>query len=344
MKKISKYTLLLAGLLSFASCSEDDLTPSNSEVDRMAELLDMNNPIVKDLKENYDINLLTEFNDTLDFKFGFFTSTANTRWEKVAITHLPVEEQEYAINQYNEDVLQYLNEDFRKMMPKKIVLSQKTNISECNGNPDKTMSSVDDPESGYVTVIANQYSYMCSYNKEGMEEASEKTLAVLKAHKMYHMLATVMSRKHLYDKIPQSFRDPVKDYYGMGVDSMAQMEPELPVIPPLRPTMKPMYYKPEWYIGKGFVITKKSPNTKNYTTNYERILRINNDYCLVPYFNEDAKNFLHMAVYGTDERNYPKYYLKSPIFCERMRIFIQFLQDIGFDVLKFNPALENLLK
>ena len=339
MKKITKYTLMLAGLLSFSSCSEDDLAPSLTETDRMNELLDMNNPIVKDLKENYQVNLLTNFNDTLDFKFGFYTTTANERWEAIKITHLPDEEVQYAIDQYNGEVLQFLSPEFKKMLPSKILLSQTTDISDCHGNPDKTLARVDEPEEGYVTVIANEYSYMCSYNKEGLEGATSQIKNTLRGHKLYHMISTVMNRHKLFEAIPQAFKDPVKDFYGMSLDSLARMEPELPVIPAYRPR----YYKPEWYIGKGFAITKNSPNTRNFTTVYERTLRIESQDCYVPYYSDDFKNFVHLMCYGK-ESNFEKYYLKSPVFCERMRLAIETLEGWGVNIRAFNPYLEIFFK
>ena len=118
------FIYLLAIILGITACEEDDLTPSMADEDRLPELLDLSKPLVKEFKEKYDVNILYSYDDTLDFKFGMTPSGTTSQWGNIKIIHLDsMEVVDYALEKLDEMVLTYMNDDFRKILPHKILLA-----------------------------------------------------------------------------------------------------------------------------------------------------------------------------------------------------------------------------
>lgn len=329
MKKWILYILVC--VLVFSACSEDDLKPSYADEERLEGLLDLSKPLVKEYKEKYGVNILYNFDDTLDFKFGFYTLSGNTAWGKIVVHHLDsVEVVDYALKRLDETVFSYFKDEFKQRLPYKILVSD---IVELTNNPDNLMSESDVVESGTVSVIGNAYSYMFAFNMESMEEFSAAKLKNLRDVKLYHLISYVMSKHDLYKDIPESFYAPVNYLHGQSVDSIAGTEDELPV--GTGPYAR--YYTPEWYMGLGMALTQQSPR-RNASSTYA--LRVQKDNSLTfPDKARDFRNFVSVMIF-TSESNLRKYYLPFPLFCERMRIAMQLLEEWGVDVLKINPNLE----
>ena len=329
-----KQLLLIAILFSvgFISCDEENISPSYADEDRIEELLDMSKPLVKEYKERYGINILYKFNDTLDFKFGFYTTSVNPHWQNVTIHHLDsVEAVDFALEQLDAMVFAYFMDEFKQRLPRKLLLADIVETGSIN--PDNLMSESDVEEEGTVTVIANEYSYLLAFNKKSMESFSEARLKDLRDVKLYHLISYVMNKYDLYQKIPEEFYSEVNYLHGESVDSIAAQEDELPVgAGPYR-----NYYTSEWYMGLGMALTMHSPN-KSASSSFDLRLRIGNS-LYFPDRERDFRNFLCVMIF-TDEDDLRKYYLPSVLFCDRMRVAVRLLQDWGVDILKINPALE----
>lgn len=320
--------LICAGLYA---CDEENVAPSYADEDRIESLLDLSKPLVKEYKEKYGKNILYSFNDTLDFKFGFYTTGTNERWMNINIYHLDsMEVVDYALEQLETMVFSYFNDDFKQRLPHKILLAD---IVELDSNPDGLMAESDVEESGAVTVIANNYSYMFAFNMASMESFSEARLKDLRDVKLYHLISYVLNKENLYEEIPESFYTDVDYLHGQSVDSIALEEEELPV--GTGPYAN--YYTTEWYMGLGMALTMNSPNTLA-TSNYSTRLRVGNS-LMFPDRERDFRNFVCVMIF-TDEADLEEYYLPSELFCERMRTAMQLLEGWGVDVLAINPALE----
>ena len=64
---------------------EDELSPSGLDTDRVQDLLDWSNPVVKKYYGDYGVALMTDFDENLDIKFNFYESWANSFWKKMEI-------------------------------------------------------------------------------------------------------------------------------------------------------------------------------------------------------------------------------------------------------------------
>ena len=334
MKKIFIILSLTASAMLLSCSGEDELSPSLSDKDRLPELLDTSIPTVKEYKDNYGINMLYQFDDTLDFKFGFYQNATNNLWKKIIVTKLDTKEKvDFAFEKFNEDITPYFNDTFKKMMPKKILMAD---IVELESNPDNLMGEADVTETGTVNAISAKFSYMLAYNKESMETFKEVKLANMRKTKLFHLICTVINNNNLYSQVPDGFSSEVKHLYGASVDSLAQEEPELPV----GTGPYASYYTPEWYIGLGLPITLHSPN-RTAGSNFTQRVRKNSSLS-VPDFERDFRNFVCVMVFES-ESNIKTYYLPSELFCRRMAIALQTMKQWGIDVEAINPAMKLFL-
>ena len=323
---------LLISFFGFSSCEEEEVKPSFADEERLEKLLDLSKPLVKEYKEKYNVNILYDFHDTLDFKFGFYTLNPNQSWSKIDVTHLDsVEVVDYALEKLDEMVFAYLKENFKKRLPYKMLLADIIELG--NTTPDNLISEPDSPESGTVTAIGNPYSYMFAFNKESIESFSEAKIKTLRDVKLYHLISYVINKDNLYSEIPDAFYAPVNGLHGESVDSLAAAEEVLPV--GTGPYAK--YYTPDWYMSLGMALTVNSPK-KSASTNYQMRLSINSS-LKFPDNQRDFRNFLYVMIFSK-KTDLEKYYLPSEVFSERMRIAMETLEDWGIDVLKINPALE----
>lgn len=332
MMKNWTFIYLLISVICFSACDEDDIKPSYADEDRLEGLLDLSKPLVKEYKEKYGVNILYNFDDTLDFKFGFYPDPSHGYWEKIGITCLDsVESVDYALEKLDEMVFSYFNDEFKKRLPYKMLLADIVEI-EAPSNPDHLMGESDVSESGTVTVIANNYSFMLAFNKKSMESFSDAKLKNLRDVKLFHLICYVVNKHNLYEEIPEAFYTDVDYLHGESVDSVAIKEEVLPV--GSGPYAR--YYTPEWYIGLGMALTMNSPKT-GVSSNYQQ--RVQKDNALkFPDRKRDFRNFVCVMVF-TGESDLRKYYWSSEVFCERMRIAMKLLENWGVDVLKINPAL-----
>lgn len=332
MMKKWTFIYMLVCVLGFSACDEDEIKPSYTDEERLEGLLDLSKPLVKEYKEKYGVNILYNFHDRLDFKFGFYSTTQNSLWENFVIHHLDsVEVVDYALEKLDEMVFGCFNDDFKHKLPYKILLADIVEVGV--SNPDALMSEPDVIESGTVTVVGNAYSYMFAFNKESMENFSESKIKALRDVKLYHLISYVINKDNLYSEIPDAFYAPVNGLHGESVDSLAVTEDELPV--GTGPYAK--YYTPDWYMGLGMALTMNSPK-KSASTNYLMRLSINNS-LKFPDSQRDFRDFLCVMIFSK-EADLKKYYLPSEVFSRRMRIVMETLEGWGVDVLKINPALE----
>lgn len=330
MKKWMLYILVC--VLGFSACSEDDVKPSYADEERLEGLLDLSKPLVKEYKEKYGVNILYNFDDTLDFKFGFYTTVTNSAWGKIAITHLDsAEVVDSALEKLDEMVFAYFKDEFKQRLPYKILLADI--VETGTTSPSGLIAEEESPETGTVTAIANDYSYMFAFNKESMDAFNATKLKTLRDVKLYYLISYVMNKHNLYEEIPASFYASVSHLHEESIDSLANAESELPV--GTGPYAK--YYTPEWYMGLGMALTRQSPKL-NSSSSYAQRVEMNRSLTF-PGKERDFRNFVSVMIF-TSKSNLQKYYLPFPLFRERMCIAMQTLESWGVDVLKINPDLE----
>lgn len=145
---------------------EDELSPSGLDTDRVQDLLDWSNPVVKKYYRDYGVALMTDFDENLDIKFNFYESWANSFWKKMEIGKMERKSEcdsaitvlDTAVFRYFKDELEFQGEvyhsDFKKKyFPNKILITNKLIVgSDVSG---LIMQTVNRPsKTGLVLLFA----------------------------------------------------------------------------------------------------------------------------------------------------------------------------------------------
>lgn len=300
--------------------------------------------MVKEYHDKYGVNILWNFDDTLDFKTGLFDKTDVELWGRVKIEHLPDSLVKYALNCLDEFVLQYFNDEVtfngeqlqvtfvRDYFPRKIFVAKK--LSGNYNSLKQYLSELDVSEtSSYYSVLWNGYEQLFAFDSLTLETgnmaATNKNKA--KISSFYCFLSNVLSANNLYAAFPDEFYAPVEDLYSTNIRTAAELDEAS-----RGEGRDSVYYKANWYIGKGFALTRRSPYMSGNSKNYDRRVQYEQAF---PDYERDIRNFLHVMLCESED-NLNTYYLQSPVFVERMRIFIRQLYEWGIDVYALNPLMK----
>lgn len=358
------YLLLLGLVLSLCSCEEEKLTPSFSDEDRIVELLDLSQPLVKKWKESYDVNILCKFDDTLDFKFGLWRESTKSNWANLSLSKVDEKDVDGTLALFEEFVLKYFKDtivtpdgrtvypDFKKKyFPKRILLLdtlenngtllQDSRLYELDNRPGKTLRA---SFNGYEQVVALSTSYMPIASDEAKRDIRDEIL--------YDIIANIFERHSLYRYLPEELFANQVDLYGADVNELAAVE-----IPDRLTYYRKVsgqwvaridtnYYDPSWFIGKGFATTRTTPYSGGGV--FIRRLKLSNTLTF-PLKGADVRNLMQVMICDLKEKEtfslkgvdpVQDYYLKSPEFKKRMRILITSLYEYGIDVFAINPEME----
>ena len=142
MKKNWILYILLVGLFCACEQDEDSLQPSYKDIDRVASQVDLSRPIVKRIYEDYNVGILYQYDDTLDFAYVAQTDEAASLWGQVdipQISSLFVDEEgnigteglaEY--NQYVDDALAFVDTAIFKFFTPGSMIASKLPAKVCN--------------------------------------------------------------------------------------------------------------------------------------------------------------------------------------------------------------------
>lgn len=367
MKKIC---LLFGILLStvFISCQgeEDLLTPSLKDVDRVGTQIDLSKPIVKNLKDNFNLGLLYEYNATLDFAYSAETSVAAARWGAVEIPEMkskfldangefPVgntqayqDRVDLALTFVNESLFKYFkpNSFIATKMPYKVLLSESIYAEQPVSQDPIIESDSRVNSSGKFDLysVYNNNAIVINVNKN-MVAAS---LAKIRNDNFYVFLSRIMEMHNLYALVPKAFSEGKTPYYGQVMETSYRTElnkgPERTIY----------IIDKNWFYGKGFIDAKYFYNnplglgtvtvTKDELGNtilpplsYPKGLRPT--YVFVSGLKKDVRSYLNEMIH----RNATEINAFPAITKNNMRILITLFQEWGVDILEFNPALKVLV-
>lgn len=332
--KLYTYCLLLVALVGLHGCyDEDKLSPTPLEEDRLLELLDMDKPLVRKMKESYGVNLLTRFSDTLDFYFGLYDRGAWNIWNAILIRHLPAEHTDFALEKFDEMVMGYFKNDefIKRCFPRKILLTK-----EILGNvtvPDPFVMEPDNREVSSMTAIGTNYVYAFGFDKEIIDVLKPSLLELLRNTKLYCFVSWLYEHNNLYADIPEEFYGLVDGLHREKLANIATREPESPIVE----FDGGEYYSVEWYIGKGMALTQNSP-VSAVGMAFNQRLKVDESVSF-PTKERDFRNFLNV-IFCETEANIRTYYLESEVFKRRMRIVLDLLKSYGIDFTGSKPVLK----
>ena len=362
------YLIFSIGLILCSCQKEEELTPSLIDKDRTAELIDMSKPLVKKWKDSYNVSILHRFNDTLDFKFGLWINGTKDLWSNLAISKVSDADADQTLALLDDFILKYFKDtivtpdgrtvypDFKKKyFPKRILLVD-TLENQTTTIPDNILIDLDNKPGKTLRAVFNGYEQMISLSIRYLPTAAEDVKRDIRDEILYDMMANMFERHDLYSQLSDEFYVLQKDLYGKDVNEKAAIE-------------KPAYltylqkkgtvwmqitdttiYSPSWYVEKGFVMLKKTPNSGGSTF----IKRLNkNKQLTFPYKNLDVRSMLQVIICDLKEKETSSlkavdpvrdYYLKSPLLKKRMKLLINQLYEWGVDVFAINPEMKEFYK
>ncbi len=209
---------------------EDELSPSGLDTDRVQDLLDWSNPVVKKYYGDYGVALMTDFDENLDIKFNFYESWANSFWKNMEIGKMERKSEcdsaitvlDTAVFRYFKDELEFQGEvyhsDFKKKyFPNKILITNKLIVgSDVSGlimqtvnRPSKTGVGSTFCQSNDNAIVVNLESGMLNISPEKFEQVTKAIL--------YVMIVYAFDKYDLYSMVPDAFYEFSKPYYGKRI-------------------------------------------------------------------------------------------------------------------------------
>ncbi len=242
MKRIVKILMICSIALGFICCGEDDLTPSNLDVDRIDTLLDWSNPIVKKYYEDYNVAILTRFDENLDLRFDFLSQEQGALisfWRHLDVGRMTRKtECDSAITVLDTAVFKYFKDemeiegqtyktDFRsKYFPNKILVTNKLDsdenvfglIMQTVNRPSATGVGASYFQSNDNAVIVNLESEMLHTDEDKFNRVTKSIL--------YCMIVYAFDKHNLYDQIPEVFYSYSKPYYSQKIENIQILQGE----------------------------------------------------------------------------------------------------------------------
>lgn len=337
---MKKYLICLATTLTLAACEKEKaLTPSLSEQDWSSDL-DMTNPTVKSLWQDYRVGVLTNWNPSRDLLFnlqGYWNNLELTKFEEQA----QIDE---AFTFLNESLLSYFtNKEFvKECFPRKILLCGEVFLNATTNNlcPQTCESDWRVSEYGNNSLhsIFNEATFAMSVKLSTINFSAENRNNYMRDN-MYLFLAFLFERNNLYDELGSDFYiTGMEDCYGRRMSGDAAMnngEPGVWVAEggALDTELVPM----SWYLNKGFV------PTKYLNAPIDGQIRIKNGSDTRSYrFPDRKREVLTMinqliAMSQTDWDQYPA------IVQNRFAALVTRFDEWGIDIRSLNPAIEYVL-
>lgn len=223
-------------------CSKDGLTPSNLDVNRIDSLLDWSNPVVKKYYEDYNVAILTRFDENLDLRFDFLSqeqSSLISFWRHLKVGRMTRKtECDSAITVLDTAVFKYFKEkvevegkvyqsDFRKKyFPNKILVTNKLeSVENVFGLIMQTVNRPSATGVGASYFQSNDNAIVVNLESEMLHTDEDKFNRVTKSI-LYCMIAYAFDKYNLYDEVPEAFYSYSRPYYGQKIENLQNLQGE----------------------------------------------------------------------------------------------------------------------
>ena len=338
-----------AAVFLLAGCEkEEDLTPTNIEVD-WHDYLDMSNPIVKQMYDECQVGLLTDFDLNRDM-----LNNSTSYWEMLRMDKFETSTGiDSAFVFLQETFLSYFtNKSFiRDYFPRKIILTRElllnyvitTNL----GNPyssiiEESDLRVSSQATGSLHSIFNKVAFAFSMKFSSIFYESESEPGIFPNYNgyvldnMYIFLSALFDRNNFYDAFGADFYLPEMVYcYGKAMSQTpTALNDYTPGIwqedggDPSDASAADKY----WVWNKGFVSTRFSLAVN---ANDEITLRNAGGSASFPSKERDVRNLLNQMIFVTEELwdSYP-----DPVK-DRFAVMMTKFDEWGIDIRRLNPTM-----
>ena len=352
--------LVLIGL-GFVSCdSEDTLTPSNADEDRVLSQIDLSNPDIQNWYTNYGMGVLFEYDNIMDFAYVASSSSEASVWGQVEIPEIKTlfVNDPAGYGAYKEEVTSFLSDELFKyfkpnskianLMPYKVLLSE--SVFSPSSVPGETSHVLTESDSRYssdaqngLRSIYNDHSIVFGVNLNEVALDQDKFIK----DNFYILLSRIMRMHNLYDLVPEEFYGAKSIYYGY------EMEPIYREENGIGDDKLVFVIDKDWFYELGFIDAKYFFNSElatiyqyydedgNYlgvigSITHPRAIAPDDDF--VADKGEDVRAYLNEMIH----RNASQILAFPQIVRNNMKILLNLFTDWGVDIVALNPDLEVL--
>jgi len=351
--------ILLVGILYSCQKDEDILEPSYADVDRVASQVDLTNATVKDIYEKFNVGVLYEYDDTLDFAYTAQEADVSALWGSVEIPEIKSIYLD-SLGNMSPDTVAYYEEYvnaaiafvdtaiFQRFDPASTVITRfpkKVLIAESIYAESKTyLYPLIESESrssryyyGALSMVYNSHSFVIAYNPDEVE----RDLDAYILDDFYVFFNRVMEMNDLFSLIPESFSEGKDAYYDQEMDSLYRTDMGIDDETTVYVVDK------DWVYSKGFVDAQYFYNSPSGLGNVY-------DYSTSPstkYTKAFKPSYDFVADLETDVRSYVNEMLHRDAdelaafpanIQENMRTLYNLFTSWGVDFKSLNPDLEVL--
>jgi len=366
-KNVLIYLMLL--IFSITACSvEDTLEPSNKDTDRVAVQIDLSNETVKNWYNNYNMGVLFEYDNILDFAYVASSDEVANRYGRAEIpqistlfdddeTKVVLSQNQEAYKQYKNDVVDLLEENVFKyflpnskiagFMPYKVLVSN--SIFFPSNVPGEAFNVIVESDSRFSGEATNQLRTVYNENSIVFSVDLEDIGDITKFSKdnFYILFSRIMGMHNLYDLVPATFYGNKENYYGYEMEAIYREENNIDDAKLVFVIDKDWFYSLGFIDAKYFFDSGISTIYQNYDEdgNYlgvvGRIIHykaIAPDDEFVDSKEKDVRAYLNEMIHrNTDEISaYPQ------IVRDNMKILLDLFTGWGVDMVGINPDLEVL--
>lgn len=361
------YAVLVAFFAMACNSDEAALKPSNTDEDRVATQIDLNNPTIANLYATYNSGVLYQYDNILDFAYVASTSGEAARWEGIEIPELKTlftdtlgimaAEDVPAYNAYVEQAVTFIDTTLFKyfkpntriagLMPYKVLLSESVfSDSEVTGESGSVLVESESRYSSKATsalrAVYNANSIVFAVNQDEVA----KDIDEYTKDNFYILLCRIMGMHDLYNEVPDSFFEGKSTYYGQNMEA------------PYKAYMnwgdeKTVYViDKDWFYSLGFIDATyfyASSGLRTYYQSYDEDgnrlpTRITHLKALRPTYSfvagkaVDVRSYINEMIHRNES--------ELLAFPENIQANLVILRDLlttwGVDIVSINPALEAL--
>ncbi|WP_430809671.1 MULTISPECIES: hypothetical protein [unclassified Carboxylicivirga] len=352
------YIGLVASLLLTGCESEDMLTPSNMDKNRVSDFVNSTDKqFVKSIYEKFNCGLLYEYDAVLDFAYTAANSDASEKWAKIELSmiqdayldengNMPAESKDQynlhvdkALTFIDTTIFKYISDDAlmaQKMPFKVLVCNIIETPTEVKGNNVFTESDsrIGEQAIGVLNCLYNEHSIAISTNQDALLYNSEQ----YRRDNFYIFLCRIMEMHDLYAYIPEAFYAMSSENYGRLIETVYAEEFGIDLEDDSEGAETvPDVVSKDWFYSKGFIDARYFYNgTIGLTTIDGEPKAIKKKYVFVQDMKADVRSYLNEMLH----RNEAELLAFPDSIKSKMLILMNLMEEWGVDLKAFNPDLE----
>lgn len=345
----------------FASCeTEETLTPSHKDVDRVADFVSSSDKaLVSTVYNTYGMGLLYEYDLILDFAYTAENDDASELWGGI---ELPMMREQFLdsnkvmsadslakYNAYVDKALAFMDTALFKCigeqgfiaehMPYKILLTNNIIAASpvYNNLLTESESRTGSVAENSLNCVYNAHSMALNVNQDALRYNADK----FRKDNFYIFICRLMELYDMYELLPEEFSLYTSEYYGQSIEEVYAEDFGIDLEDTSQDTLVvPDVVDKQWFYSKGFVDARFFYNRPTGLTTIDgEVKAIKKSYTFLEDEELDFRSYLNEMLH----RNADELSIYPEIVKGKMNLLIQTLNSWGVDLVVFNPGLKVIM-